>query len=157
MSGKLRLKIAEYFDSLTSRVDLQAEILLASYETDTNDLFAQRVNLTRTNLIQEIKLAEQRNLKNLDSIDTEYFTELDEYKLNRVLFQRFCFLIENTDTNYENSAFAYLILVDGFLSSEEIDNFKTFLYYSNRERKLNETNCFFEVEKVKVITSFLVN
>ena len=149
MLSQYRLKIVDYHDCLINEIDIKVETLLTNkvYEEDQR----HSLNKKREEFIKRIKEVEASNLDNFNTNlvnDLGSLEGLSENDLDKRLFKRFCFIVQESslENNYPtliDAIFGYLIIVDEFLSKETLILYKQFVMFNNQKSILSFKNKFF--------------
>ena len=136
----LKLSISEYFDQIINEIDTIAEILLETYHHESSknfdqDILSAKVNTDRKVLIDQINTVRidvfDKIEKNINSfIHDQEKTNQNIASNNDFLSKivtKYCFYLKKEDLiNYHNEqmVFGILVILDLFMTSEEIDLFK---------------------------------
>jgi hypothetical protein len=124
--GKYRLIITDYFDALTSEIDLLIERELQVNSNDESKM--SDLNKRRDVYLNEIKRVEIENINSLNrEKNIDYLNTLDdELKLYRELFSVFSFTIEF-------KSLTRLITTNSYISTQQISLYKNLLKYANQD------------------------
>jgi hypothetical protein len=146
-TNDLRLKIITYFEALIGRVEKNAQELL-----DKDEKMYASISERQMLFMDEIKHLEKFNLKRLEKLDPGLYKDLsmesqaDKEKINELVFDDFCFLIENEQ---KLTKFGLLVIVDSYV--EKTDTLCNKIIECNQEAILTESNPFFRIKnKVRV-------
>lgn len=158
--GKYRLKIVEYYDSLLNQIDLCVETYLRDGRDEPG--VSLTANTIRDQMFMEIKQVEYENLTNLQSCSIDHVTRLAGHELDRLLFNKHCFLIQRSDFKYPKinvPLFGYLVKTDFYLSDEQLGYFKdTLRNYSCFMGLLSPQNFYFNLNNsIEVFYSHTFN
>ncbi len=137
----MRLKIITYFEGLIARVEKNAQELL---DKDENEKMYAAISEKQMLFVDEIKHLEKFNLKRLDKLDPSLYkdlTEADKEKMNALVFDDYCFLIEDEK---RLTKFGLLVIVDCFV--EKTDVMCSKIIECNQEALLTENNPFFRIK-----------
>ncbi len=146
--GRYRLIITDYFDELTYDVHfiIEKELQENCHDESKMDL----INKKREIYLKEIKYAETFNLANLDkelAKDLDSLNDLDKTDLNGRLFKIFCFTVEF-------KFLTRLIIIDEYLTNEEISLFRCLFTNYHTESEPNES--YFGLQK-NILTDIFSN
>ncbi len=77
---------------------------------------------------------------------------LDETSQNEKIFKQFCFFVDENITRKKegNSPLGFLVIIDKFVSSEQLVKLKELLKFKNTMNKLEFINSFFHLKFDKV-------
>ncbi len=110
------MQIVDYFDLLINQVDLKAEtLLMEKYPVEP-----AWINVTRSELIDEIKRIEAFDLQNLSD--------------GEAIFKKFAFFIDRNQLSGVANEFGYIVKIGRFVSSESLNFFRAVLKLSDNER-----------------------
>ena len=161
----LRLDIVDYFDSLRNQIDLKAETALL-FKVGLSERERKQINDKRQLFIDEIKRIEAENLQHLD---TSGLSRLASETERAKLFKAFCFLVDTNELGRTSGAVAdelevtevgrilgYLIILNEYLSAEQLEIFRQLLSLTKSEKALDLSNKFFNLKLQECETSLLV-
>jgi hypothetical protein len=153
MLSTYRLSVVNHFDNLVNEVDLKVETFLIDERLPLAR--RQQLNQTRDVFIEKIKQIEAYNLHQLQTLELEKAKSLAGDELNLVLFKKFCFLIdpssikmrkESIEKKFESVDLGYLIVIDKYLASYQLELYKELLRYHDSSSLLHFLNEFFIIK-----------
>ncbi len=151
--NKYKIEICEYFDNLTSKLDLLIESLIVNNHYDDN--LVAEFNKCRDTFINEIRDAQAFNLKALSTLEPNKEPSKDD------LFPKFCFFIKLTEPELretykydklaEKEINLRFVVTDKYLTDNQIKCYEG-LFKFTRTSSHNHTNLldvelFFEDHK----------
>jgi hypothetical protein len=140
----LKSQISSYFNGLERIIDQKADFLRKNQCFNT-----KLVNEMRDKYFSEIKKIEESNMECMEEIDVTNFENLVNDRLvNDMIFKRFCFIIELNQHEYKgiedlNVAFGLIVVVDRYLSPEELDCYHKLCELANQMERVECFNSFF--------------
>ena len=130
--SELRVRVADYFDSVINRIDIIVETRIAEGKDDK-----EKLDRVRAEMLDEIKRIEKVNLDSVDfKLDMKRLDGVvDQEAENELVFTEFCFLFEHSmATLYQEKfrqckpsfLFGHLIVLDSYVRREKVQMFKDF-------------------------------
>jgi hypothetical protein len=136
---KYTIQVKSYFEFLASQIKRRAEECVATSNASRAGLYT-----TRDEILSAIKEIESFNLTRLEARHVERLHELDEEALNKVLFEKFCFVVDAKDVKFKKkNELGYLIVLDRYVTREELFYYKECLRYVNVDEAISYENYFF--------------
>ena len=138
----LRLWVTDYFSGIINQVDILTERLLVVCEHGKLAKRKRKLNLMREKLINEIKLVEEVNFKELENNGDSIIIQIENVRIahfsdkqwliseiSRILFKKFCIFMDFEELKKtSNYKLGLLIVTDWFLTESDIAFLK---YFSN--------------------------
>jgi hypothetical protein len=134
-------QISSYFNQIVNQIDAKAVELTSKHLYKEHLLM--KINETCANFVQEIRAVEHFNLENLER---NAFTLSDGLKSEHLL-KNVCFFVDNFEPD---TPIGYLIIVDGYVSEDEISLCKEIMKSFNEQIELSGKNPFFNIKPGQV-------
>jgi hypothetical protein len=126
--SKAKLAISDYFDSLVSDIDLQAECLMI-HEPENE----RRINSIRDKFLTRIRDVEKLNMRHIEHLAASNRIEAAEIEL----FKETCFLVgknalSEAGLQFQDIDLGLLVIVSENMSYEQIEMFKSLNFCAER-------------------------
>jgi hypothetical protein len=146
MLASARLEVSENSDILINQIDIKAETLLL--ELAINDSQRDAIDKKRCLFIDEIKNIERENLNHLNSVKPK-----SEKMKKSDMYSKFCFIIDTHDMDLPklfgldriDAAFGYLVIIDSFLTSDELGLYRQLLKFANSPGNIGYENTLLNI------------
>jgi hypothetical protein len=149
MLRKCRVLIDDYADWLINKLDLKAELQLATKNSQDDSQVATAINNKRNEFIARIRKCNDFNLSHINSVNEAELEGLSDDDLKRRVFRQFYFLLDKDDLEqleyptFVDALFGYLVIVDSYLTADALLLYKQMLKFHKKKSPLVVYNGFF--------------
>lgn len=158
MNGFMKLKVVDYYGTLTSKIDFVAEKLINKDQSQED-----QVNRQRCVFIEEIERAQRECIRNIEQ-NSRDAGELSENELNEMAFSTFAFFSDGKfddeiDLEDENPQFKSIVFIDRYMSKRDFELCRELAKFRSKKLTLQIDNSLFELDETvrfspKLSTSF---
>lgn len=158
LSIQSKIKIHEYFESVVNQLNKKGEEIVKKLSgRNVFRLSPGQVYSRRDRLIKQVESLMNSNLSCVgEKISTVKISDsMSENELNKVLFDKFCFLLETAERVEQadlklDRLFGYLIIVDEYVEPEQLFYFRELFKYSSQQDSTFHNDFFFSLKPKNV-------